>query len=142
MILNVDIAPTVLELAGIQKPKQMQGMSFLPLLKGRPVSKWRDKLFYEYYWEWSFPQTPTIFAIRTDRYKYIFNHGIWDANELYDLEADPYEMNNLIRDPSQQKNAGELKKQLWDWLEATGGMQIPLKKVYNKRGDHLFQGYY
>lgn len=142
MILNVDIAPTVLELAGIPKPKQMQGISFLPLLKGQQVSKWRDKLFYEYYWEWSFPQTPTIFAIRTDRYKYIFNHGIWDANELYDLETDPYEMNNLIRDPSQQKNAGELKKQLWDWLELTGGMQIPLKKVYNKRGDHLYQGYY
>jgi N-acetylglucosamine-6-sulfatase len=142
MVLNIDIAPTILELTGIPKPKQMQGASFLSMLKGGQPANWRDKVFYEYYWEWSFPQTPTIFAVRTDRYKYIFNQGVWDANELYDLQEDPYEMNNLIRDPSKQQLAGELKKQLWDWLESTGGLQIPLKKVYNKRGDHLYQGLY
>ena len=85
MILNLDIAPTILELAGIAKPANMQGRSFLGLLKGQNPTAWRDKIFYEYYWEYSFPQTPTIFSIRTDRYKYIFNQGVWDANELYDL---------------------------------------------------------
>lgn len=142
MIMNVDIAPTVLDLVGMEKPGQMQGYSFLPLLKGQPVSDWRDKVYYEYYWEWAFPQTPTIFSVRTDRYKYIFNHGLWDANELYDLENDPHEMNNLIRDPASHEIAGQLKKELWDWLESTGGMQIPLKKIYQKRIDHLYRGTY
>jgi Arylsulfatase A and related enzymes len=142
MIMNVDIAPTVLDLVGMEKPEQMQGYSFLPLLKGQPVSDWRDKVYYEYYWEWAFPQTPTIFSVRTDRYKYIFNHGLWDANELYDLENDPHEMNNLIRDPASHEIAGQLKKELWDWLESTGGMQIPLKKIYQKRIDHLYRGTY
>lgn len=142
MVMNIDIAPTVLELAGISKPKNMQGFSFVPLLKGEKIPGWRNKIFYEYYWESAFPQTPTIFAIRTDRYKYIFNQGVWDPNELYDLQQDPFEMNNLIRDVAQQQLAGQLKKELWDWLEATGGLQIPLKKVYEKRGDHKYQGFY
>jgi arylsulfatase A-like enzyme len=142
MILNLDIAPTVLELAGATVPENMQGRSFLKLLKGQTLNNWRDKVFYEYYWEYSFPQTPTIFSVRTDRYKYIFNQGVWDANELYDLQADPYEMNNLIRSTPHQQTAGSLKRELWDWLEETGGLQIPLKKIYNKRNDHIFQGYY
>jgi arylsulfatase A-like enzyme len=142
MILNLDIAPTILEIAGVKKPEQMQGTSFLPLLIGDKPAKWRNKIFYEYYWEYSFPQTPTLFSIRTDKYKYIFNQGVWDANELYNLEMDPYEMNNLIRNPGEQKNAAVLKKELWDWLEFTGGLQIPLKKIYNKRNDHIYQGYY
>ena len=58
------------------------------------------------------------------------------------LQADPYEMNNLIRKPDVQQVAATMKKQLWDWLEETGGLQIPLKKIYNKRNDHIFQGYY
>ncbi|MFC3196125.1 sulfatase [Parapedobacter deserti] len=142
MVMNVDIGPTILDLVGMEKPEQMQGYSFLPLLQGKPIDGWRDKVYYEYYWEWAFPQTPTIFAVRTDRYKYIFNHGLWDANELYDLKTDPYEMNNLIRDPASAEIAGQLKKELWDWLESTDGMQIPLKKIYQKRIDHLYRGTY
>ncbi|GGC41775.1 acetylglucosamine-6-sulfatase [Parapedobacter defluvii] len=142
MVMNVDIGPTILDLAGIAKPAQMQGDSFLPLLQNKPIEGWRNKVFYEYYWEWAFPQTPTIFAIRTDRYKYIFNQGIWDTNELYDLQTDPYEMNNLIRDPASQEIAGQLKKELWDWLESTDGMQIPLKKIYQRRNDHRYRGTY
>lgn len=142
MVMNVDIGPTVLDLAGIAKPQQMQGYSFLPLLQGESVDGWRNQVFYEYYWEWAFPQTPTIFAVRTDRYKYIFNHGLWDTNELYDLKADPNEMNNLIRDPNLQEIAGQLKRQLWDWMESTDGMHIPLKKIYQKRIDHRYRGTY
>ena len=142
MVMNVDIAPTILDLSGLAKPAQMQGYSFLPLLAGEQVEGWRDKVYYEYYWEWSFPQTPTVFAVRTDRYKYIFNHGLWDANELYDLNNDPHEMNNLIRDPDSQPIAGQLKQALWNWLEETGGMQIPLKKIPQKRIDHLYRGTY
>lgn len=141
MVLNIDIAPTILELAGIHKPEQIQGDSFLPLLKGESVP-WRDRIFYEYYWEWAFPQTPTIFGVRTDRYKYIYNHGVWDINELYDMRRDPEEMNNLIRNPEHQEIAKQLKAELWKWLESTNGLQIPLKPNTGKRIDHLYRGTY
>lgn len=141
MILNIDLAPTFLDIAGIPKPTQMQGQSFLPLLKGQSIT-WRDKVFYEYYWEQAFPQTPTTFAVRSDRYKYIAYNGIWDINELYDLEKDPYEMNNLIRVKSYDKIGMQLRDDLYDWLEKTNGLQIPLKKQMGRKIDHLYRGSY
>lgn len=141
-IMNVDLAPTFLELAGISKPSQMQGYSFADILKGRNVSWSRDKVFYEYYWEAAFPQTPTTFAIRTDRYKYIYYNGIWDINELYDLQADPYEMNNLVRDTTFRKTGTELRDELFNWLQQTGGLQIPLKKASGIRFDNLYKNTY
>lgn len=138
MVLNIDVAPTVLEMAGVKKPAQMQGVSFLPLMKGEQVP-WRDKIFYEYYWENDFPQTPTMFSIRTDRYKFIRSQGTWDINELYDLQQDPYEINNLIRSADHQELAKDLNTQLWDWMEQTNGMQIPLKRIDRKKNDHLYQ---
>jgi N-acetylglucosamine-6-sulfatase len=101
------------------------------------VQDWRNEIFYEYYWEYNFPQTPTVHALRTDRYKYIRFHGIWDANELYDLQTDPHEMHNLIRVPAQQERIKQMAGQLYDWLDNTGGMQIPLKRTLRPRsGDH------
>ncbi|GAA4438545.1 sulfatase [Pontibacter saemangeumensis] len=141
MVMNVDIAPTVMELAGLEKPPHMQGNSFLPLLKGEQPP-WRDRMYYEYYWEWAFPQTPTIFGVRTDQYKYIYNHGVWDINELYDIQKDPQEMNNLIRNPAYEKVAMELKADMWNWLESTDGLQIPLKNVPYKRIDLPYKGTY
>ncbi|HRP54807.1 sulfatase [Agriterribacter sp.] len=142
VIMNVDIAPTFLQLAGIDKPSQMQGYSFAGLLKGQTTGWQRDKVFYEYYWEQAFPQTPTTFAIRTDRYKYIYYNGVWDINELYDLKNDPYEMNNLIRDTAYRKTGLLLKTELFDWLGKTGGLQIPLKKAAPMKGDNLYRGTY
>ena len=141
IIMNVDLAPTFLDLAGLKKPKQMQGESFAALLAGKNIP-WRNKVFYEYYWEAAFPQTPTIFAVRSDRYKYIYNYGSWDINELYDLQKDPYEMNNLIRDPSLKKEGIALKKALFDWLKQTGGLQIPLKQPVNFRFDNRYKETY
>ena len=141
MILNVDLAPTFLESAGISKPAQMQGTSFLPLLKGENIA-WRNKVFYEYYWESAFPQTPTTYAVRSDRYKYIFYNGIWDTNELFDLQNDPNEMNNLIRDPAMDKTGLDLRSELFSWLEKTNGLQIPLKKQQGRKIDHLYKGSY
>ena len=74
MVQNIDIAPTLLEAAGLEPPAEMDGRSFLPLLAGESV-EWRDAVFYEYYWERNFPHTPTIHGIRTDRFKYIHYHG-------------------------------------------------------------------
>jgi len=142
IIMNVDLAPTFLDLAGIAKPKQMQGFSFAEILGGKGVTWQRDKVFYEYYWEAAFPQTPTTFAIRTERYKYIYYNGIWDINELYDLQADPYEMNNLIRDPAYQQTGMKLRTELFNWLGQTGGLQIPLKKAQGLRFDNRYQNTY
>jgi Arylsulfatase A and related enzymes len=139
MVLNVDIAPSILELAGVKKPSQMQGNSFIPLLQNKQVA-WRDKVFYEYYWENAFPQTPTQFAIRTDQYKFIRSQGVWDIDQLYDIQKDPYEVNNLIRHPEYQELAKQLNKELWNWLQETEGLFIPLKPIHYKKGDHLYKG--
>lgn len=140
MIQNIDVGPTILAMAGIETPAQMNGRSFLPLLQGESVADWRQRIYYEYYWESAYPQTPTIFAVRTDTYKYIFNQGVWDPNELYNLETDPAEVNNLIKSPEQQERALQLKEDLWQWLEETQGMQIPLKKPVMKRLDWEYKG--
>lgn len=135
VIQNIDIAPTVLDIARVEKPSQMQGYSFLPLLKGAKIA-WRSKAFYEYYWEYSFPQTPTTFGVRDGKYKFIYYPGVWDISELYDLEADPEEKRNLWRHPDHQETVLRLRNELWDWLEKTGGMQIPLKRIIEKRSDY------
>ena len=136
MVQNVDIAPTVLDACGLEKAPRMRGDSFLPMLEGGPApDTWRQRIFYEYYWEYDFPQTPTTFGVRTDRYKYIHYHGVWDTNELYDLQTDPDEMHNLVGEPGYQEVARQLDSDLFDWLEQTGGMAFPLKRNDRKHHD-------
>ena len=129
MVQNVDIGPTVMAAAGLKTPDQMHGRSFLPLLRGQKVANWRDRVFYEYYWEYDFPQTPTMHGVRTDRYKYVRYHGLWDVNEFYDLQEDPHELNNLIAVPEYQDTIRQLASEVYDWLEESDGMQIPLKRT-------------
>ena len=84
-----------------------------------------------------------MFGMRTDKYKYIRYQGIWDRNELYDLENDPNEMYNLIGDPSKQDTIKNMLESLYSWLENTGGMQIPLKSTNRPRfGDYKHKGEY
>ncbi len=130
LVRNIDIAPTILELAGVRPGHEMDGHSVLASLRGEPESaKASDGEFlYEYYWEYAFPHTPTTFALRGDRYKYIYYHGIWDIQELYDLETDPEERHNLIHVPAYQDRIREMRKRLFDRLEATGGMQVPIRR--------------
>lgn len=131
MVQNIDIAPTLLEVAGASLPAtapQFDGHSFLPLLKGEATpAPWRDHILYEYHWEWNFPATPTTLAIRTDRWKYIYYHGLWDLNGLYDLETDPHERHNLINVPAFHERAIALRDQLFRELEASGGLTMPLR---------------
>lgn len=131
MVQNVDIAPTILECAGLKQPKHMPGKSFIQLLNG-DKSDWRKKIFYEYYWEYDFPMTPTVFGVRTDNYKYIRYHGVWDQYELYDIKNDPDEINNLMGKPEYKDKAIELATDLCNWLEQTNGLNIPLKKTVKK----------
>jgi len=134
LVQNIDIAPTVLEAAGARPPAHMDGRSILPLLAGRQIP-WRDAVFYEYYWEANFPQTPTTFGVRTGRYKLIHYHGVWETDELYDVQNDPDEMNNLIDQPEHRTLVASLRKRMYDWLERTGGMQIPLRREVGGKSD-------
>lgn len=123
VVRNLDLAPTFLDVAGVEEPSQMEGASFLPLMTGeQSPSEWKPGDFvYEYYWEWSFPQTPTTFAIERDRIKYIQYHGVWDIEELYDLRSDPKEMNNLIDDPDYLDEKIELRRALYEQLANNQG---------------------
>jgi N-acetylglucosamine-6-sulfatase len=136
MVQNIDVAPTILDACGVPAPAtpRMDGQSFLPLLLGeRP--EWRNHILYEYHWEWNFPATPTTFAIRTDRYKYIFYHGVWDHNGFYDLQTDPIERHNLINVPAYQEQIARMQQQLFDELAASGGVNIPVRPPAGDRLD-------
>lgn len=126
VVANIDLAPTFLDLAGVRNSSNMDGRSYLPILKGGKTA-WRDNLMYEYYWEYAFPQTPTMHALRDERFKYINYYGIWDINELYDLRSDPLETSNLIYDPAYKEVVDKMRQQLFGIMEKTGGMFIPLK---------------
>ena len=138
MVQNIDIAPTLLELAGVTSSRTMDGHTFLPLLL-MPLTQdsatLNTELLYEYYWEDAFPHTPTVLALRDARYKYIYYHGVWDDPELFDLEADPEERHNLIRQPQHAERVGAMRTRLFDQLRATGGMQIPLRVPTGWRAD-------
>lgn len=141
MIQNIDVAPTILELAGLKKPDYMPGKSFMQLLKG-DTTHWRNKIFYEYFWEYDFPMTPSIYGVRTDKYKYVRYMGVWDQNELYDIQNDPNEINNLIEKPEYANIVKEMAGSLFEWLENTNGMQMPIKRtIKHPFGDykHPFQ---
>ena len=126
VVRNLDLAPTFLDIAHVAKPQQMEGKSFLPVAEGKIDEKaWNPGDFvYEYYWEWSFPQTPTTFAIERDRVKYIQYHGVWDLEELYDLKTDPDEMHNLIEDPAWLDTKITLRKALFDQLGNSKGAHV------------------
>ena len=127
MVRNIDIAPTLLELTGASSRHTMDGRSVLPAIRGQPMASGGEML-YEYYWEYAFPHTPTTFALRGNRYKYIYYHGLWDTNELYDLRTDPGEQVNLISVPMVQDTVNAMRDRLFTKLETTGGMQVPVRR--------------
>ena len=119
--LNIDIAPTILNLAGIEKPNYMQGESMVNLLEGKKEKNWRDAILFEYYVDSYWPYAgPNQIAVRTENYKLVDAFLANDIDELYDLKNDPGEMNNLIND----RRYDDIEKELRD--EAT-----KLKKQYN-----------
>ena len=130
VVANLDVAPTILSAAGLRPPDEMLGASLLPLARGERVP-WRQELLYEYYWERNFPQTPTVFALRADRYKFIRYHGLWDIDELFDLHADPLEMTNLAYAPEQAQRVQQMSDRMFALLAETNGTAIPL---YPDRG--------
>lgn len=109
---NVDFAPTFLELAGVAVPSDIQGESLLPLLKGEVPADWRTSLYYHYY---EYPAEHAVkrhYGVRDDRYKLIHFYNDIDSWELYDLQEDPSEMNNLYGKPGYE----DVTKNLLDEL--------------------------
>jgi N-acetylglucosamine-6-sulfatase len=125
VVANIDLMPTIMEAMGLQAPAGGDGRSWLPVVTGRSAD-WRRELLYEYYWERNYPQTPTMHALRGDRYKFIRYHGIWDVDELYDLREDPLESHNLIFSEKHQPVVQQMRERLFQMLEESGGMQMPL----------------
>jgi N-acetylglucosamine-6-sulfatase len=113
---------------------KFDGNSFLPLLRSESIP-WRDYVLYEYHWEWNFPATPTMFAIRTDRYKYVYYHGVWDIDSFHDLELDPIERHNLIESPDQQPRIAEMRSKLFEALRTSGGLDLPIPPPAGERLD-------
>ncbi len=112
MILNVDFAPTLLAAAGQDVPADMQGRSFLPLMRGEKPADWRTAMYYRYY---HYPQHHRVqphYGIRTEQYKLIYFNKI-DQWEFYDLTQDPYELRNLYSDPAQAETIKKLKAELY-----------------------------
>jgi arylsulfatase A-like enzyme len=114
MVLNIDFAPTLLDYAGVKPPPEMQGVSARPVLAGKVPDDWRKSMYYHYY---EFGQgaphdvRPHV-GVRTARHKLIHFMGDMDCWELYDLERDPHELNNVYDDPQYRDVVAELKSDL------------------------------
>ena len=112
LIANIDFAPTFLDLAGVAVPEHMQGRSFKDMLDGKPDAAWRDAVYYHYYEYPGIHDVKRHYGIRTQRYKLIhFYHDI-DQWELYDLNEDPMEMDNLYGEEAYQDIVRKLKIRL------------------------------
>ena len=127
MIANIDVAPTLLGLANLSIPDWIDGKSFRELLS-EPVNQHKERasLLYEYYWEPQYPQTPTTFCLRNQRFKFIQYHGIWDTDELYDLEKDPEESVNLINHEKYKGTVKAMRLELHQKLKESNGLSISL----------------
>lgn len=111
LVQNLDIAPTLLSAAGITAPKEMQGLDMIPLLKN-PEHNWRDAIYYHYFEYPGIHMVKRHYGIRTNRYKLIHFYYDIDEWELYDLEKDPQEMNNVYNKPEYSNIRDELHVKL------------------------------
>jgi hypothetical protein len=116
LITNADFSPTILDYAGLPIPHQMAGSSMKPLFE-EENPRWRDEVFYEY-WKELVHAIPTMTAVRTERYKLIRYPEIDDIDELYDLQEDPHEMDNLVFDPAHAELYAAMQERL-DRAEAS-----------------------
>ena len=112
IVQNLDFAPTFLDCAGIQVPAEMQGKSFCQQLIGKTNPDWRQSAYYHYYEYPAWHMVKRHYGIRTQRYKLMHFYYDIDAWELYDLEKDPNEINNIYDNPEYSDVIKELKEEL------------------------------
>ena len=113
MALGIDLAPTLLEMAGTKPAAPMNGRSLVPLLEGRE-KPWRTSFLIEYYSDRTMQRMVKMGyqTVRTERWKYIHYTELEGMDELYDLERDRYEMWNLIADASARETLESLRAEL------------------------------
>lgn len=112
LVLNVDFAPTLMEAAGLKVPADMQGRSFMPLLRREKPADWRTSMYYRYYHYPMHHRVQPHYGIRTARYKLIFFNKI-NQWEMYDLYKDPRELKNLYNDPAHADLVKTLKDEMY-----------------------------
>ncbi|MBI1357142.1 MAG: sulfatase-like hydrolase/transferase [Acidobacteria bacterium] len=120
---STDFAPTMLDLAGVAIPGDMQGRSLVPLADGKTPADWRDAVLIEYFSDKVWPRLVQMGyqAVRTDRWKLIHYTDLEGMDEMYDLQTDPYEQTNVIDDPAAQEERKKLQGKLEELLKASGG---------------------
>jgi N-acetylglucosamine-6-sulfatase len=120
LALSIDLAPTLLEVAGLRPGAAIQGHSLVPVLAGK-AEGWRTSFLVEYFSDTVFPRIRTMgySAVRTARHKYVRFRELEGMDELYDLEADPYEMTNLIARPEARDLLPRMQAELQRLLDET-----------------------
>jgi arylsulfatase A-like enzyme len=111
LVMNLDLAETFLNMAGVAAPKAMQGESIVPLLRGKTPANWRDAIYYQYFEYPGWHAVRRQYGVRTSRYKLIhyYEVGEW---ELFDLDRDPEEMKSVYSDPSYASVRRDMEKKL------------------------------
>jgi N-acetylglucosamine-6-sulfatase len=126
LVQTIDLAPTLLELAGVNDPTPRQGRSLVPLMRGEEPP-WRTSILIEYYSDTVFPRIRNMGyrAVRTQRHKYFRYLELPGMDELYDLEADPYELDNLMGSPREPELLPALQAELARLERETGSPPAP-----------------
>lgn len=149
IIINVDFAETLLDYAGIAIPDDMQGRSFRANLAGSTPPDWRLAMYYRYWMQIEGSNVPAHYGIRTSRYKLVFYYGLplgmkgatptWITKpgwELYDLQEDPYELNNVVDDPTYRMTVSQLKQDLLELKRDLGDNDEAYPELMALRKEH------
>lgn len=117
LTLNIDLAPTILDVAGVAIPKEMQGRSLMPWVQGKRMKDWRHDFFYEHHTMAHI--IPEIEGVRTERWKYVrWMNALPMREELYDLAKDPDELRDLAGEARHQKRLTALRDRWKEFVEA------------------------
>lgn len=127
LVLNLDVASTILDACGLQPGWSQHGRSLLSLLQAEPGgSDWRGSFLYQNYRDPAYPVvTFDVLAVRTVRHKYVENNGNAEWAQLFDLETDPGEMHNLAREPAAAELRERMRAEL-EKLKAESGYRDPV----------------
>ncbi len=120
MALSIDLAATMLALAGVPVPESIQGRDLIPLVRDEPV-EWREDWYYEHIYNTKPPRRPIVKSegVRTDRWKYTYYPEIKPPYEqLFDLEGDPREEHNLADDPARAETLARLRKRCDEYRQS------------------------
>lgn len=128
IVSNIDFAPTLLDMAGVSIPEQVQGKSFFNNLKGKTSEDWQKSMYYHYYEYPYYHRVQPHYGIRNQRYKLIHFYYNIDVWEFYDLQNDPSEMNNLINSKEHAMLINRLKTELYQ-LKKDYGNTLSLEEL-------------